>query len=385
MHGYIPRMIEDKLNRKLKSTPAIAILGPRQCGKTTLAKRMISDIPSVYLDLQRLSDLNKINEPELFFERHREELVCLDEIQASPGLFSYLRSEIDNYRKNGRFLILGSASRDLVKQSSETLAGRIAYLDLTPFLFEEVKSRYDWHDIYLRGGFPNSLLAENNTESFEWREDFIRTFLERDIPVLGFNIPSYLMGRLWRLLAHYHGKTVNYSKIANTIDISQQTLKKYMYILEQTYMIRLLKPYEANVKKRLIKSPKIYIRDPGILHSLLEIESFDELLSHPVLGASWEGFCIENIIASNPGYMPYFFRTANGAEIDLIIEKGSKRKIFEFKFSKSPTPSRGFFEIFQDIKARDEKAFIISPVDETYEYKKDIFISGLNNNSFIQS
>jgi hypothetical protein len=375
MHGYISRLIEEKLISKIAASPAVAILGARQCGKTTLAKNILSNFKSVYLDLQKKSDLNKLKEPEIFFEKHRDELVCLDEIQLAPELFSYLRSEIDEHRNNGRFLILGSASRDLIKQSSESLAGRIFYTDLTPFLYNEIKDISGWQEHLLRGGFPNSLFSEDDTLSFEWREDFIRSFLERDIPKLGFSIPVPIMDKLWRLLSHYHGQEINYSKIAGVIDVSQQTVKKYISILEQTYMIRLLQPYEANLKKRLVKSPKVYIRDSGILHSLLGIETFDDLLAHPSLGASWEGYAIENITAANPGFKPYFIKTSNGAEVDLILTKGMKRKIYEFKFSRSPSPSRGFYEIIKDLKAENEPVYIVAPVDEPYEYKKNIFIT----------
>jgi predicted AAA+ superfamily ATPase len=369
--------MKEKLISKINNSPAVAILGARQCGKTTLAKNILSNFKSVYLDLQKKSDLNKLKEPEIFFEKHRDELICLDEIQLVPELFSYLRSEIDEYRKNGRFLILGSASRDLIKQSGETLAGRISYTDLTPLLYNEVKSEFGWQEHLLRGGFPNSLLAADNIISYEWREDFIRTFLERDIPKLGFSIPVPIMDKLWRLLSHYHGQEINYSKIAGVIDASKQTVKKYISILEQTYMIRLLQPYEANLKKRLVKSPQVYIRDSGILHSLLGIEIFDDLLAHPSLGASWEGYAIENITAAHPGYKPYFIKTSNGAEVDLILEKGMQRKIYEFKFSKSPSPSRGFYEIINDLKAENEPVYIVAPVDDTYEYKKNIFVTNI--------
>jgi predicted AAA+ superfamily ATPase len=375
MHGYINRKLEDKILNALKSYPVVALLGPRQSGKSTLAKEIIAKRPSVYLDLQSRSDFNKLNEPELFLEGHRDELICLDEIQLKPDFFSYLRSEVDSYRKSGRFLILGSASRDLIRQSSETLAGRIAYIDLTPFLYDEIKDRYNWRELLLRGGFPDSLLAVNNEDSFGWRQNFIRTFLERDIPALGFLIPVPIMEKLWILLSHFHGQTINYTKIAASVDISQQTLKKYISILEQTYMIRLLYPFEVNIKKRVVKAPKVYIRDSGILHALQEIESFDELLSNPLMGASWEGFCIENIIAEYPRWHPFYLRTSNGAEVDLILKKGAKIKVFEFKFSKAPKPSRGFFEIIKDIKPDDTA--IIAPVDDKYEYKKDIWISNI--------
>lgn len=377
MHGYIDRIAKSKIISKIKNSPAVAILGARQCGKTTLAKNILSRCKSVYLDLQKKSDMNKLKEPEIFFEKHRDELVCLDEIQLVPELFSYLRSEIDEHRKNGRFLILGSASRDLIRQSSESLAGRISYTDLTPFLYDEVKSVKGWQEHLLRGGFPDSLLSPDDNFSSEWREDFIRSFLERDIPKLGFSIPVPIMYKLWRLLSHYHGQEINFSKIAAVLDVSQQTVKKYISILEQTYMIRLLQPYEANLKKRLVKSPKVYIRDSGLLHTLLGIGTFDDLLAHPSLGASWEGYAIENITTANPGFEPYFIKTSNGAEIDLILKKGMQRKIYEFKFSRTPSPSRGFYEILKDLDAENEKVYLVAPVDEAYEYKKNIFITNI--------
>jgi len=377
MHGYIERQIEHTVKRKLNNAPVVAILGPRQSGKTTLAKKIISGIPSIYLDLQKRSDLNTLNEPELFLERHRDKLICLDEIQLKPDFFSYLRSEIDEDRRNSRFLILGSASRDLIKQSTETLAGRISYLDLTPFLYDEVIDQFDWQTLLLRGGFPNSLLANDDEESTEWREDFIRTFLERDIPALGFLIPVPIMERLWQLLSHYHGQTINYSKIAAAIEINQKTLKKYLALLEQTYMVRLLPPYESNIKKRIIKSPKIYIRDSGIFHTLQHIESFDQLLSHPLVGASWEGFCIENLIARYPRHKSFFLRTSNDAEVDLILQKGNEILIYEFKMSKAPKPSRGFFEIIKDLSSKQIQSTIIAPVDEPYEYRKGVWVTHL--------
>ena len=227
MHGYVKRAAEKKVRRSLARSPAVAILGPRQCGKSTLAKRVIESLPAVYLDLQDRVDRNKLAEPELFFDRHRDQLVCLDEIQLLPEFFSVLRSEIDRDRRPGRFLILGSASRDLIRQTTESLAGRISYLDLTPFLFDEVVGVVTWQDLLLRGGFPESVLAENDQDSFDWRIDFIRTFLERDIPGLGYHIPVGVMERLWLLLAHYHGQTVNYHKLAAAADLSIPTLKKY--------------------------------------------------------------------------------------------------------------------------------------------------------------
>jgi len=372
MHGYVKRMQEAKLHKALSRSPAVAILGPRQSGKSTIARMLLKSVPSVYLDLQDRVDRNKLSEPELFFDRYRDQLICLDEIQLLPEFFSILRSEIDKDRRPGRFLILGSASRDLIKQSTESLAGRIAYIDLTPFVVKELADISTWSDIWLRGGFPESVLAGNDTDSFDWRLDFIRTFMERDIPNLGFNIPIPVIERLWLLLAHYNGQTINYSKLAAAADISIPTLKKYLSILEQTYMVRLLSPAEANLKKRLIKSPKIYLRDSGILHALLDIEQYDFLLSNPMAGASWEGFVIENIITEYDRWRPSFIRTSNGAETDLMLERAGEKHLFECKLSKAPKPSRGFYELIDAVQPAS--AWVVAPVDEPYEMKKGIHV-----------
>ena len=375
MHEYIRRSAEEILKRALSRSPAVAILGPRQCGKSTLAREYLKSIPSVYIDLENRSARNRLTEPELFFDRHRDVLICLDEIQRLPEFFSILRSEIDYGRRAGRFLILGSASRDLIQQSSESLAGRIAYIDLTPFLLSELKKRTRWQNLWLRGGFPDSVLARDDDDSFEWRHDFIRTFMERDIPNLGFNIPLPVMERLWMLIAHYHGQSVNYSKLAGAADLAIPTLKKYLGILEQTYMIRLLRPKEVNLKKRLIKAPKIYFRDSGILHSLLEIEDYGHLLGHPAAGASWESFVLENILAEYRDWRSAYIRTSNGAEIDLFLERGTRRLLFEFKLSKAPRPSRGFYELVQALDP--EAALVIAPVDESYEIRPGIIVNSL--------
>jgi len=372
MHGYVKRLAEEKINRALLRSPAVAILGPRQCGKSTTAKFLLEKSHSVYLDLQNRVDRNKLTEPELFFERNRDKTICLDEIQLLPEFFAVLRSEIDKDRRPGRFLLLGSASRDLLQQSTESLAGRLAYIDLTPFILKEAAVKKTWDDLWLRGGFPESVLASDDLNSFEWRLDFIRTFMERDIPSLGFNIPTPVIERLWVLLAHYHGQTVNYNKLAAAVDISIPTLKKYLAILEQTYMIRLLPPTETNLKKRLIKSPKVYLRDSGILHALLDIEEYDNLLANPIAGSSWEGFVIENITTQYDRWKPSFMRTSNGAEVDLVLELAGKRHLIECKLSKAPKPSRGFYELVNDIMP--DKAWIVAPVDEPYEVKKGITV-----------
>lgn len=372
MHGYVVRAAEEKVQRALSRSPVVAILGPRQCGKSTMAKTLLKEIPAVYLDLQDRVDRNKLTEPEIFFDRYRDKLICLDEIQLLPEFFSVLRSEVDRDRRAGRFLILGSASRDLIRQSTESLAGRISYIDLTPFQVQEVTEVSSWSDLWLRGGFPESVLAGNDLDSFDWRRDFIRTFMERDIPNLGITIPIPVIERLWLLLAHYHGQTVNYHKMAAASDISIPTLKKYLAILEQTYMVRMLPPAATNLKKRLVKSPKIYVRDSGILHALLDIEAYDNLLANPIVGASWEGFVIENFITRYNRWRPSFMRTSNGAEIDLILERAGRNHLFECKLSKAPKPSRGFYELIEFM--RPESAWVIAPVDEPYEIRKGVIV-----------
>jgi len=375
MHGYISRQAESNLARALQRSPAVAILGPRQCGKSTLARHWLKQRTSVYLDLQDRTDRAKLSEPELFFEHHRHELVCLDEIQRLPEFFGTLRSEIDRDRRPGRFLILGSASRELIRQSNESLAGRLAQLELTPLLLSELEDPAAWSSLWTRGGFPDSTLAATEPNSFDWRADFVQTFLERDIPSLGLNIPAPIMDRMWRLLAHYDGQTLNYSKLAGVLDLSVPTLKKYLAVLEQTYMLRLLPPAEANLKKRLVRSAKVYLRDSGILHCLLEIENFDQLLAHPVAGESWEGFVIEQLIAAMPRWRAGFLRTSNGAEIDLVMQRGERLRVFEIKLSKAPRPTRGFFELVQQLKP--EQAWVIAPVDQPFECHKGVWVSNL--------
>ena len=382
MHGYIKRYATAQIEKALIRSPVCAILGPRQCGKSTLAKVLLQNKDSIYLDLQNRTDRNKLNEPELFFEAFRNQLICLDEIQRVPDFFGVLRSEVDRDRRPGRFLILGSASRDLIRQSNETLAGRIAYVILTPFLRCELLNM-DWYKHWLRGGFPESTLAASEESSFDWRADFISTFLERDIPSLGFSIPSPVMGKLWRLLAHYHGQTLNYSKLASSAQISVPTLKKYLAVLEKTYMVRTLPPFEANLKKRLVKAPKIYLKDSGILHSLLDIETYDELLAHPKNGSSYEGMAIENIINALPRHRSFFLRTSNGAEMDLIMQRKGSLETFEFKLSKSPKPSRGGHDLVKELKP--EKAWLVAPVDEPYPYNKQITVCPLEKLPCIQA
>jgi predicted AAA+ superfamily ATPase len=375
---YIRRKLERKLEYSINHYPVIAILGPRQCGKSTLADQFISNIQyKIKLDLERQSDLIQLDEIELFLDLHQNELICLDEIQRKPDLFVSLRSYIDAQKRNGLFLILGSASRDLIKQSSETLAGRILYLELTPFLISELRvphreSTFDIRRHWLRGGFPRAYLAEHDEPAFEWLSSFIRTYLERDIPQLGFNYAASTMQRFWRMLAHVHGQILNKSRLGDSLGVSHTTLGSYVDLLNQTFMIRLLEPYEANVKKRLIKSPKIYFRDTGILHSLLSINSFEDLFSNPIIGVSWEGYAIENIISEMAGWDPMFYRTSTGSEIDLIMKKGDRIIAFECKVSSSPSLTRESWTAIEDV--RPERSFVLAPVQNPYYLKENISV-----------
>jgi len=295
-----------------------------------------------------------------------------------PDLFKALRGIIDQKRRNGRFLILGSASRDLIRQSSETLAGRICYMELTPFLYSEISNtgKADLMKLWTRGGFPESLLSRSNQSSTTWRENFIRTYLERDIPQLGLNISAKTLKRLWTMLAHSHGQVLNSSRLGESIGVSHTTIRSYLDILSETFMLRLMQPYHGNVKKRIIKSSKVYLRDSGLLHALLRIENKNDLFGHPVFGSSWEGFALENILSAYPGYNPFFYRTSSGIEIDLVLERGTKRIAFECKASKSPSLSKGFYQALKDLSIKH--AYIISPVDEEYPLKKNITVSPLH-------
>ncbi len=378
MQSLITRSLASTLANRLQHNPAVAILGPRQCGKSTLARSILaSHKNAVFLDLESPSDLRKIDDIEAFFEINLNRLVCLDEVQRAPEIFPALRSILDRSGMNGRLLILGSASRDLLRQSSESLAGRIAYLELTPFLNSEVNPGHDaakLRKIWLRGGYPRSFLAAES-ESALWRTDFIKTYLERDIPQLGFNIPAASMRRLWTMCAHSHGQTLNYSKISEAMGVSHNTVRSYIDILARTFLVRILPSYSTNVKKRVIKSPKCYIRDTGLLHSLLEIESWNDLLGHPIYGYSWEGFAIENILSELPTWTASYYRGSTGAEIDLILEKGQRRIAVEFKVSSAPELGRGFYHAREALAITE--SWVIAPVPGPYPMPKNITVAPL--------
>lgn len=375
----IPRSCENIVKKHISNFPVTAILGPRQSGKSTLAKKIINSIPnSIYIDLELNSDINKLSDPEAFFKLNNDKLICLDEIQRLPEIYPLIRSICDITNKSSQFFILGSASPDLLKQTSESLAGRIAYCDLTPFLLSEISSdkiRTHW----LRGGFPNSFLSKNNELSYLWRENFIRTYLEKDIPSLGFSISTQTIHRLWMMLSHSTGNILNKTKLSASLGITHPTIATYIDILEKTYMVRVLQPYFLNIKKRLIKSPKVYIRDTGILHALLFIKDQNDLFGHPIYGNSWKSYGIEQICAAQPDWIPYFYRTSNGAEIDLILEKDMQRIAIEFKVSTTPKISSTFTHALNDLNIK--KAYIVAPVsdDQTYPINKQIDIISIKN------
>ena len=376
MHGYIDRThILGVIKQRLKTNPAVALLGARQVGKSTLAKQILQQYPNaLYLDLEKPSDLNKLTNPEVFFTSFNQSLICLDEIQRVPEIFPILRSIIDQNNRNTQFLILGPASRDLIKQSSESLAGRLSYLEITPFDYAELPIIIrDNH--WTRGGYPRSLLADDEEVSYQWREDYIRTFLERDIPQLGFQIPAATMSRLWQMLAHSQGQILNTSKLAGSMGVSSHTIRKYIDLLEQTFMLRILQPYASKTKKRLVKSPKIYIRDTGILHTLLGIENTEILFGHPVYGASYEAYIIENVVSQLPQWKASYYRTSNGAEIDLILEKAGQKIAIEIKASNSPTLTKGFWSSLETIKAN--KVYVIAQVEFSYPISEDVTVISL--------
>jgi uncharacterized protein len=379
MQALIKRNAEFTILEDLRSFPVVAILGSRQCGKSTLAKMLKEKIENfIYLDLESPSDLRKLDDPELFFDVNKDKTVCLDEIQFRKDLFPVLRSIVDRNKRNGQILILGSASRDLIRQSSESLAGRISFIELTPFVISDIRDspQYNITQYWFRGGYPDSFLSIDDNLSNRWRENFIRTFVERDIPQLGINIPALKLRRFLTMCAHNQGQLLNNSKLGDALGVSYHTIRNYIDLLEQTFIIRTLQPYEVNVKKRIIKSPKVYIRDSGLLHSLLEIFDFNELMGHPVFGASWEGFALENILAELAGWKSFFYRTSSGNEIDLILIKGRKKIAVEFKSSKAPTVTKGFWNALEDMNI--QKAWIIAPVDEPYLMKEGVTVSGLD-------
>lgn len=379
MQKFISRNKETYVKENLEVFPAVAILGPRQCGKSTLAKMLAQQIqPFLYLDLQNREDLSKLQEPELFFRINRNATICLDEIQLIPNLFSILRSEIDAERRNGRFILLGSASRGLVQHTSESLAGRVGIVELTPFTISEINSQksFDIHRFWFRGGYPDSFLAASDSGSRLWTENFLKTYVERDINQFGLQISSRQVWRMLQMIAHIHGQIFNASKLGESMGVTHPTVKRYLDLLEETFVLRTLPPFEGNLKKRLIKSPKVYVRDSGILHRILQINDFNNLMGHPVFGPSWEGLVVENIISSIGDGRFSFFRTASGDEVDLIMQKGTQIIAIECKATTAPQITSSFRKTLELINP--DQTLVIAPVQGQYPAGQGIIVSGLS-------
>lgn len=388
MQTNISRDLLVKLSSALSNMPVVALIGPRQVGKTTLALHFTEqhfDKESFYLDLELDTDLSKLNDAESYLRRFENQILIIDEVQRKPDLFRLLRGLVDIRKrageKTGQFLLLGSASRDLLQQSSETLAGRIRYLELSPFTALEIYKTdplgFNPNKLWFRGGFPDSYLATNDDESRAWRRDFISTYVERDIPLMGPQVSPTRMKRFWSMLAHYHGQQIVLSSFGKSLEVSHTTVKTYLDILSDFYMVRQIQPWAGNTKKRLIKSPKIFIRDTGILHNLLNIHDFESLLGHPAVGSSWEGFVVENIIINLSDKWQYsYYRTTTQTEIDLVLE-GSDKQVWavEIKRSAAPSLKNQFHRACDDIRAT--KKFVVYSGTERFHLTKDTEAIGL--------
>lgn len=376
----IERRITADLVARLEEMPAVALLGPRQVGKTTLAQEIGEGRPSIYLDLESDADRARLAEPELYLGQQEDKLVILDEVHRLPDLFQNLRGLIDRGRRKGlragRFLLLGSASLDLLRQSGESLAGRISYLEMGPIDAMEVAPEALTR-LWIRGGFPDSVLAASDRASQRWRQDFIRTYLERDIPMLGPRIPAETLRRFWTMLAHHQSGLLNAAEFARALGVTGKTVAGYLDLLVDLLLVRRLEPWHANAGKRLVKSPRVYVRDSGIVHTLLGLAGEDDVLGHPVAGASWEGFVIETLIAAAPeGARASFYRSAAGAEIDLILTMpGGDLWAIEIKRSLAPTVERGFHQACDDLKPR--RRIIVYPGIEAYPLPNGIEVSPL--------
>lgn len=374
----INRFIEKKLLNTINNFPATGIIGPRQVGKTTLAKQLIKKIEkeTVYIDIENPRDRVKLSDPVLFFENNMDRCIIIDEIQLMPELFSVLRPIIDMKRETGRFIILGSASPVLMRQSAQSLAGRIAYIELSGFNLLELEPE-SLNKLWLKGGFPDAFLSKDTEIWQQWLDNFIKTYINTDLPILGLDIDRNTIRNLWTMLSHVDAQIINYSNISRSLSVSSTTIKKYIDFLEKAFLIRQLQPFYPNIKKRIVKAPKVYLRDTGILHNLLNIQSTDELEGHPLKGNSWEGYVIEQILQiAGPSYESYYYRTHQGAECDLVLTKSSKPVYaLEIKLSAAPSLTKGNIIALEDIGAA--KNFIIVPESDEYQISENITVCDL--------
>ena len=374
------RKIQKTVDQALARQASVALIGPRQVGKTTLALQIGEALNALYLDLEDIQERDKLSNAAAFLTAYEDRLVILDEIHRVPDLFLTLRGLIDQGRRRGhrtgRFLLLGSASLDLMRQSGESLAGRISYIDMAPLSVLEVPTEAI-EALWLRGGFPDSFLAVDDHQSLSWRKDLLRTYLERDVPMFGSRIPAETLRRFWTMLAHNQGTLINASRLASGLEVSSQTVSRYTDLLVDLLLVRRLQPYHINAGKRLVKSPKVYVRDSGLLHALLNITDRNALLGHPVVGASWEGFVIENLINAAPALtVPGFYRTSGGAEIDLLLElPGGERWAIEIKRSRAAKPARGFYEACADLQPA--KRFVVHAGHERFPVSEEVQAIGL--------
>ncbi len=377
----ITRDVQPEIIKRLKHYPVVGIIGARQTGKTTLAKQIVPQIDKdvIYLDLESIADYQKLENPELYLEQHKEKCVIIDEVQNKPDLFPVLRSIIDKDRKPGRFIILGSASPGLLKQSSESLAGRISYIQLNPFNYIEIEGEYNLYHHWFIGGFPLAFLNRDIEMGKQWLNDFINSYSQRDLPALGLSANPVLIRRLWMMLAHLNGQILNYSDMGRSLQISSPTVKTYIDFFENSFLINRLQPYYFNIKKRIIKSPKIYLTDTGVLHRLLNISDFESLQAYPLIGNSWESYVVNQISSLvNPNIEIYYYRTKDGSEIDLVFVKSLQPvATAEIKYTSSPSLSAGNTRAINTLEA--DMNYVITPASDDYLIRENVRVCNIRD------